>query len=227
MDSLWTGNFGLATLQFNETPRRLSKTASAEPRPLGLAYTEPEWHVAQLDEHRIAWSGFIGAPGVSTFYSLSAGSASQTAVRAFYNSIASALPSVVTVTFPSGGRIIDTDSHEAVGTWVDPSPPLPVTGTGGTGYAAPTGAVVNWLTGVFNAGRELRGKTFLVPLTNAAFDIQGNIASATLTQLRSAATTLVGAWTDMRIYSRSTGSIGAVTTATVPDFAAVLRSRRD
>lgn len=102
-------------------------------------------------------------------------------------------------------------------------------------YSAASGAVVTWRTGGVRNGRRVRGRTFLVPLANSAYQSDGTIASAVLTAWNTNFTTLMNTASSVRlgVYARPTvqgasdGSWFAATGFTIPDKVAVLRSRRD
>ena len=177
----------------------------------------------------VAWTGTpIQGGAVTTFYtdhSLAA-APNMAAVKAFFTALKGSFPIGITWTFPTTGMQLDIASGNPVGTW-STGAQTPETSTTSTTFAKHAGAVVNWKTGAFTGGREIRGKTFLVPLQNAAYDANGVIAGATQSALQAAATTLFGALTGMCVWSRTYGAIAAVTSATVPTKIAVLTSRRD
>jgi hypothetical protein len=182
----------------------------------------------------VVWSGFSGGPGVNTFYSDVADvDIATTALHTFYEAIDTFIPDVVDINVPGSGDTISDSSGILTGTWTATATPAQVNG-GATGtYAAPVGAVVNWLTSAIVDGRRLQGKSFIVPLTDAAFDSDGSIVSGFLTTLRNAAAALAATADSIKVWHRPTdpgpsgGSSAAVTSSRVPDLAAVLRSRRD
>lgn len=184
------------------------------------------------------WNGFRGAPGYSNFYFQGQSAdeenplAHATAVRTFFSSIASRLPGQVSISINPTAENIDETNGNIIGQ-VDFEAPEVVNGSGTTSYSAASGAVVNWNTSSFINGRRVRGRTFLVPLTGAAYDTNGDLGSAALENLRAAASALVAAPgpAPMVVWSRPRGGAGgtdhAITSATVPDLGAILRSRRD
>jgi len=106
----------------------------------------------------------------------------------------------------------------------------------GAGAAAPrpVAVAVTWKTADFVAGRRVRGRTFLSPLSNATLQTDGTPAAATIT----AAQAFGAAWINMgatdiqagiwhRPVGGSGGSFHAITGYQVNDKWAVLRSRRD
>lgn len=184
------------------------------------------------------WVGFRGAPGYSNFFfdgvftDESGVEAAALAVREFFQSARSHMPSGCNVTVQSAADILDEVSGQITSV-VDFAAPPVVTGLGDGVYSAATGAVVNWNTQDYVNGRRVRGRTFLVPLSSEAFDSNGDIAAATLIALREGANDLVTATLEAplcvwhRPVNGAGGSSHVVTSSTVPDLGAVLRSRRD
>lgn len=184
------------------------------------------------------WNGFRGAPGYTNFFFdgvlASDGSveAAGLAVSDFFNAIEDRLPSGTTITVQPTADIIDETSGQIMSV-VDFAQPPTAAGGDVSGYSAASGAVVNWNTQDYLNGRRVRGRTFLVPLGKSAYDANGDISGATLTTLRSAADALVTAalihplcvW--HRPVNGAGGSSHVVSSATVPDLGAILRSRRD
>ena len=186
--------------------------------------------MTDIQRIRVAWTGFPGAPGVSTFYATTAATPMAN-IRTFFNNIHPFLPSDVTLSFPGAGDVLDDVTGILTGSW-SAAPPADVTGSGTGTYAAPVGAVVNWGTATIHRGRRMRGRTFLVPLNGPSFQNDGSLDSTVRAGLISGAQALIAAgpgnllaWS--RPISGGGGLSAAVTTANVPDLAAVLRSRRD
>lgn len=179
------------------------------------------------------WSGAAGLPGYTRLRFDgdldSAGAAAAAGrIRAFFDSIKTLLPSGVNIGFAEAAQVFDVAS--VLTGEVQYAPPLPVAGSGAGGYSAASGCVVNWLTGAVRNGRKVRGRTFLVPLANTGYQSDGTLAPATVTTVTAAAQALLAgtpAMTVASVYSGGGGGITGVTGATVPDRAAVLRSRRD
>jgi hypothetical protein len=183
--------------------------------------------VATINKIPVGWRGLNGLPGVTTFYSASVvlGTA-LVAIRTFFDDIKALHPVGLIWTIPASGVTIDTTSGQPNGTWVDNEADDEVAATGDGQFSAPSGWVANWHTGTFFGGREVRGKSFMVPLSSVFYDGQGNIDSEALTVMRSAVDELAGG-DNIVIYSRKAGSSTSVMTGNVPDLAAVLKSRRD
>lgn len=188
--------------------------------------------MASLNRISCAWGGWPGAPGVSQFYSFGGSLDSDVAaIRAFWNSLAAILPTGLTIQVPGVGDVIDDNTGFITGAWNATAAPAIVTGTSGLSYAGNAGSICHWLTAGLANGHRVRGRTFLVPLTNAAFDATGSIATASLTTIRNAASTLIsGMGGTFRVWHRPVGGTGGsshvVLTSTTPDLAISLRSRR-
>lgn len=184
------------------------------------------------------WLGFRGAPGYSNFFFDGAPvvdeevEAQALAVRTFLNEAATYMPSDVTINIQPTASVIDEASGQITGE-IDFAAPPSVTGQTAGGYSAASGAVVNWNTSSFSNGRRVRGRTFLVPLSSDAYDANGDLSTGTLSILRTAATELVNdpGPTPLVVWSRPVGgaggSVSPVTSSSVPDLGAILRSRRD
>lgn len=203
--------------------------------------------MAALDRHRVSWTGFIGQPGVSTFYCVS-GTAMNAALHTFYDTIKALLPTDVRINFAAEGDTIESTTGELTGTWTDVAS-AQISGTDGSAYSAVSGILVQWLTATFLSGRRLRGHTFMVPVGAASYDTSGQIVNGALVLIRPAAQALAtamagnfviwqkpraaaAAYTDRRglvhpaITSRG-GGYGPVATGTARSAVTELRSRRD
>lgn len=188
----------------------------------------------------MTWAGFIGAPGYTNMHFLdpdpiSQAGLDQTALRLhnFWDAMEAHLPGPVTITLPNILEELDTATGELIaehpfepGTLID--------GTGSSVFAAAAGACINWNTvGIVN-GRRLRGRTFIVPLQASSFEADGTLTSTVRTALITAGNALADAsiGIDLAVWHRpspggSDGAAAGVTTCTVNDRGAVLRSRRD
>lgn len=181
--------------------------------------------MALVDQVRVAWGNFPGQPAVSTFYFGTADAVQLGNLKSFFDAMTLMLPSGTTITYPSSGMRIDTSTGQPVSAW-SATPPAASTMTGTSSYSGVSGAVVNWKTGVFLNGREVRGKTFLVPLVVGCYDTTGTINNTNLGQITAAATTLAGRVGGPQVYSRKYATVAPMTGVSVPDKAVVLRSRR-
>lgn len=191
---------------------------------------------------RATWTGFAGAPGVSTFYGLVEG-ALPPRLPAFFTSIVGYLPADVDVQVENTGDIIEDTTGVLTGAWaVDPMTPVHMTGAGP--YPALAGAKANWLTETILDGHRVKGRTFIVPICGSQFDDDGTLSDGILGDLGDAATLLAAdSVGDMVIWHRPRAARAAYGThpalsaragghalvigANVPDKATVLRSRRD
>lgn len=191
---------------------------------------------------RVAWQNWPGAPGVSTFWADSVlAQGGVDALRTMFNSIAALIPTGLTIQVPNSGDLIDIDTGLITGTWSVANLPAVVTGTGAGAYAGNAGAVIHWLTNDIvthtspttgkTTSRRLRGRTFIVPLINTAYDTQGSILASALTTLSNAAagllTAVPGVYNVWHRPKPGTGThLSEITSSRVPDLAVSLRSRR-
>lgn len=198
--------------------------------------------MANMSRVRTSLTGFAGAPGVSTMYFL--GTAPPVFnVHSFWLAIKAFLPADVRVSVESAGDVIESTTGVLSGSWVG-DPQADVQGTGPNGYSAASGALVRWETSLVADGHRVRGRTFIVPLDGASYNLIGSIQADTLTVLRSAGTALAtDTASSFVVWHRPFAGSAAVGTrparaahaglavpvsgSTVPNEAVVLRSRRD
>lgn len=191
--------------------------------------------------HRWTWTGFQGAPGYSTFYGL--GTSTQqfvdgirTFLQAGLGSASGFLPTGVQIVADTSVDIIqDSDGHldstQAI------TPPSNVIGGAAATFGSPMGVCITWTTGGIAVGpggrpRRVRGRTFFVPASGAAFESDGTPKASNLTSLNSAAATYIaGSWNPC-VWHRpwgptpNNGSSHRITGGTAADRAAILTSRR-
>lgn len=183
-----------------------------------------------LQRYRVAMSGFTGGPGIMTLY-LSTSVADYAPIRIFATSLASVQPNGLTYTFPSSIDIINESNGQLTGS-IGVTPPAVVTSiVASAPYSAPSGAIIRWVTSAIINGTRLVGRTFVVPLAQTSYQADGTLASATITTLQNAANTLLSSYGDgIKVWSRPkptiAGQYATALSGTVPDMAAILRSRR-
>lgn len=176
---------------------------------------------------RVGWSGWAGAPGVSTFYTAAPPTGAQlTAIKTLFFNLSNLIPSGIITQVENSGQQIDTATGKAVDTWTAAAVTSSV-GTGGGNYSGPCGGMIRWNTGVFTSGRLLRGKTFLVPLTAGAYDGSGTITDSSVATANAQIATFITAMSGgLAIYSRRYLTSTTATSGALQDKAVVLRSRR-
>lgn len=191
------------------------------------------------------WGGFTGSPGYSVFHfrDFAGGDpvtqdATDAAarVRTFFDAIKAYLPFGVTVQVESDVPVLEETNGE-LQTVLTAASQTVVTGNASSvaPFASPVGGVITWRTNGVREGRRVRGRTFLVPLSSAAFQADGSLLSAALTTFQTAAGALsTGTGTpDLGVWARPTTKVAAdgiwyaVSSYSIPDMGAVLRSRRD
>lgn len=158
-------------------------------------------------------------------------------IAEFFNNLTPRLPGSLELSIDPNVVIMqDTDGEAQQFLFLTGLPTI-ATGISGTPYAAPAGAMIQWETGAVVRGRRLRGRTFLVPLASNAFQADGTLSAATMDDLGDAAeviTRTTGA--QFLVWSRPVRAAGGAITeeglsrrinsATIPDRAAILTSRR-
>lgn len=198
-----------------------------------------------MNRVRVAWTGWAGQPGLSTFY-LADGRLDVTPIKTFLTAMAPFVPQNIQWTIPSlGDKIADGDGTLA-GAWVGTGGGVVVTTGTSTGYAGSAGLCVDWKTGTIVNGRRIQGRTFFVPGSSTIYQSDGTIVEATRSTVLAAGQALITSLgTDFLVWSRPVveppnnpapgqpghvtarnGTSGPVVAAFVPDIAAVMRSRR-
>ena len=185
-----------------------------------------------ISRHTITWSGFIGAPGYSNFYTVANDDPGfHTALNTWKSTWAANLPDDVVLTLEAEVVQIEDTTGELVGAFSIGSD-TSTQGANTGGYSAASGVVVNWPTAGIVAGRRVRGRTFMVPISGGAYQTNGTIDENALSFMRtSTAAFLLAVEGEFCIWSRPRpalpGSHHLVTSWGIPDKVAVLRSRRD
>lgn len=185
--------------------------------------------MTELYRLRSNWTGFPGAPGVTTMFFLDVATA-VASVHTFWTDLAMRFPVDVHIQVENAGDIIEDTNGHLTGAWSADAVAI-VNGSSDDSYAAPVGAVVDWNTETIAHNRRLRGRTFLVPLSSVEYQNDGSLENAARTSIQAAAQALIDSQSaSFVIWHRGTGddgSNGLVTSCLVPDMCAVLRSRRD
>lgn len=184
----------------------------------------------------VVWSGFTGAPGYTKMRfdgALDSAGASTAAanMKTWLNAFSGYIPQGATLTWSSTATI-HADNGTQTGAVAITTVPAPLAGASAAAYAGGSGAQVTWLTGAFAGGRAVKGRTYLVPFTSAAFEPDGTINSTALAALRGFSATFATSTPAPVVWSRKPSNapteflIAHMTGASVPDKAALLRSRR-
>lgn len=194
---------------------------------------------------RILWTGFSGAPGVSTF-GLALPDESTLGDAVADLSLATAgmmgyLPAGVTLTVSGQVDVFEAETG-VLQSELSATDGTPRVGTGAGAMIAASGACINWTTGTISNGRRIRGRTFIVPMDEDAFDANGTLSAGGLGAVdamrtgflnynATAATNRLAVWSRPREATETTasrvGSLGIITGGSIPDKQVVLRSRRD
>src|SRR5256885_16833203 len=156
--------------------------------------------MATMNRVRVAWSGFTGAPGVSTFY-LDSATTDLAPLKTFFTSVTSFVPNLVQINIPVSGDQIDSNTGEISGVWVGTGSGV-VNGFGGSAaYSGSSGFCVDWLSATIIAGRRRQGRTFFVPASVNAYQADGTIIESTRTSVLAAASTMISAYgSGLRIF---------------------------
>lgn len=185
--------------------------------------------MAQFYRAQIVSTGVQGSPYVTTLNFLLAGSTPagiSTAIQGLISGFATLVHQDLIMDWDGSLEIVESTDGQITG--VTSATPRSAQGTlAGDMLPPATQGLLQWRTGVFQAGREVRGKTFVPALTEAAA-LGGQVAATTQTGLQNLITAMIAATNaELAIYSRKNGSIVPVNAGTVWNQFAVLRSRRD
>lgn len=200
-----------------------------------------------IQRMRIQWVGFPGGPGVTTLFAVDA-AGMQGDVQSLFEAFAVQFPPDVTVKQETFGDTIESTTGILTGGWIGTDHPA-IVGSGGSNYAAPVGAQVQWLTDGIHAGHRVKGRTFIVPISSNLYQDNGSLIDSLVLFLATAGGDFVTATADnFKIWSRPRdatpswtdvhgkvhparpavdGSATSVSGVKVPDKAVILRSRRD
>lgn len=197
--------------------------------------------MTNISRMRVALTGFIGGPGVCTFYSTDPSSTYPQLVD-LWGSLSARMPSTVSISVEATGDVIDPATGVLVDSWSHAAA-AGFAGADPAVYPAPAGACLTWICSDIFDGKRLKGRTYVVPMGGGAYQADGTINPANLTALRSAASDYVTACTGFAVVwhrprvardadgsrpavTARAGSFGIITSSTVHDQAVVLRSRR-
>jgi len=198
--------------------------------------------MTNIQRIRVALTGFVGGPGVATFYALDAPTALPS-LRTLWGALAVSMPTSVSIKVLASGDTIEDTTGVLVGAWAA-ADAAGVVGADGSTYPAPVGACISWLTSTIFDGKRLKGRTFVVPMGGGSYQLDGTINAANITTFTNAAQAYVAAqvanalvWHRPRaakpadgsrpaVTARAGGS-AAITQGLCVDKAVVLTSRRD
>lgn len=184
-------------------------------------------YMSHIKRITTVWSGRPGLPGTTTlyFHENSHTAADQVdAVKAFWNSLKNNIVTGVNLTVDGTVEIVESDTGDIVGTdatghggvivGTDSADPLPPSVQG----------LIQWRTGVYVGGREIRGRTFIGCLTETS-NTNGVPPSGTIAAWTGYATTMLGS--ALAVYSPTKHQWASVASGNAWGQFAVLRSRRD
>lgn len=206
---------------------------------------------------KLAWSGFQGAPGYSMFYfkefqdgtginyTQAQVDGVAAAVTSFAQTVSDCLPAGVVLQTQTDIEVIESSDGKLIDIKTAGAQLAKAASQAAAAYSAPSGAVINWRTGLVHKNRRVRGRTFIVPLASICYESNGTLNQTYRGKLETAAAGLMNGtgYPPLGVWARPTrvkdangvptgvvtpdGRWGDVSSYNVPDLAAVLRSRRD
>lgn len=158
-----------------------------------------------------------------------------TKVNQFVTTVKSTLPNVVSLQVLNEVEEIDSNNGALIQIWTTATQTSQSgTAAAGAGWAAAAGGVISWSTGIVHRTRRIRGRTFIVPMSNEVWDVDGTIKSVPYGTLNTAAEALrtptaeieFGVWARPSGPGLADGRFAPVSGHRVPDMSAILTSRR-
>jgi hypothetical protein len=184
------------------------------------------------------WSGGkIGTGFTNMFFTggISTPQLCADTVRTFFNTAYStaggALPTGISIAFPSGVDELDPANGELV-TTLPVTQPASISGSDSGVYAAIAGACITWMTQGVITGKRVRGRTFLVPVGANYLQNDGSLSTLAVSNINTAANALIAAAPEFCIWRRPTSKLAgngvshAVLASRLQDKTAFLSSRR-
>jgi len=188
-------------------------------------------------EVQLVTGGYGGAPGYSTFYfgAPAAGGLDEQihVAYTFWYTLRPCFSSQWTGQLRTEQRLLDEETGALVGFHSTPGAyAASFAGAGGADWGSVvSGAVVGWSTATINWTRQVRGRTFLVPLASDSYNAAGNVAAGRITTIQGAADAIIASENNLGVWSRprmgAGGLLGAAVSAHVDEKVAFLSSRRD
>lgn len=173
----------------------------------------------------VDWTGWVGGPGASTFYFEGPAAPPTAALNAFFVSCRGLIPSSIYMRPRNSGVIISDTDGKPTGSWTTAIQPG-AQGLATGAYAAPAGACVEWKTGVWANGHQIKGRTFLVPCATSQYDNDGTLVPAAKTAVDAACVTLLAATPKLVVFSKAHFQSPFAISGAVLDKVAIMRSRR-
>jgi len=178
---------------------------------------------------RTEFRGMQGAPWLSTmFFEEGVGTAQDCidAVGTFWGAVDAGIDSEV-----DWATLPDVEAVSAVtGLVTGVTTTTPATGTGASATQAlpfASQGLLRWRTGVYINGREVRGRTFIPGIVVSNNDNGGVLAAYQTTVNNAAAALIATSDANLQIWTRANNNAATVTSGSMWNQFAVLRSRRD
>lgn len=176
----------------------------------------------------IVSTGFNGAPAYNTFHGICADDTDienwVDTVELLWSNLASNLANGTTATFDGVVERYAVSTGQT--TSIFTASPWTKTGTWGTNKApGGTCALLQWRTGTYTNGRELRGRSYISGIGDFG-NASGTVGSSELSDMTNAATTYASGSLSA-IYSRTNAEEASISSGVCWSQFALMRSRRD
>jgi hypothetical protein len=180
--------------------------------------------MATLRQVRAVWSVPKGGAGVSTFHADESVPNPLARVKAFFEALKTTIPNAALISYPSTGPLIDDSDGATVGVWTETGV-ANTSLTGAGGYAGQAGCCIVWHTGFYVNRRELKGRTFIVPIVSAMYDGDGTFLPGALTIFNTAAALLTTGTNPLSVYSPTNHVSKPMVSSNITDRSMTLKSR--
>lgn len=187
--------------------------------------------------------GYPGAPGYTTFHfengtlvdTVAELDGVMAALQLFFKSWSDNAGQGFKANLPVEVRSLNPGTGDLITLLSPTTPPNQVVNQGTSPYAAPAGILIRWNAGSTPGRGHVRGRTFFVPASAAAYNESGGIAPTVQAAVSAKANAFIAdcstAGAPLVVWRRPKGGVGgfasAVISATVAPTVAVLTSRRD
>lgn len=178
---------------------------------------------------QVVTTGYDGAPGYNTFYTSNVEPSEIIEWVATVDLLWDGLESVLAngTIWTRSGTIEIFNPANGQTTGVLTGSPVSGSGTWGTAKApAGTALLLQWRTGTYANGREIRGRSFISGIGDFG-DTAGAVPNSILTDAGSAANAYVGGGELASVYSPTNGLVEEITGTGVWNKFGLIRSRRD
>lgn len=177
---------------------------------------------------RVAFTGTTGSPYVATHYFEGSGAVNAASAVAAVGDLWDDLEPIMVnnLTWTVEDEVQELSNAGVVTASFLVAGPTGVGTSTSEMLPAAAQALIQWRTGVYQAGREIRGRTFIPGLPDGT-NQDGSVTAATQAVINAAALTYVNSGANPAIWSRTGASVTPIDSGFAWNQFAMLTSRRD